>query len=148
MWGAIASGLLMAAAPQTNTTALDSLIREHGLEDLTDAQMANVRALLLSALRAAPDDSLTASADAYFRREGFEKCQVTMVDVNGSRWIVVDSGSGPYATSNIPILLDSLNVPSGIYYCKPNLIGGGATEIIDNSGEVQSFLFVTWKKIG
>ena len=134
------------SVPPPPTSPLDRTIRAQGLEDLTDDQLARVRKLLIAMMRPAPSETLSVSANAYMTKEGFRQCSVQFVSIKYKDWIVVDSGYGPYATSDLPLLLNSFTMPAGRYYCRVEIMGG-AREIIDQSGNTQRFLFANWTAV-
>jgi hypothetical protein len=146
--GTIAALLAFMPQPVSAQTgasaALDDLIRSYGLDNLNDEQMAAARRLVAAAIGVRRNGSeLGTSAQAYVKRQGFEICEVSLVSLQAQRWLVVKSGFQTKATKDIPFLFSTIGFRDGSYFCKPGILGG-LRELLDDRGEVQTFLFANW----
>ena len=82
----------------------------------------------------------------YLEKEGYELLYLRLIRVRREDWLVVADSIQTSATKDLPLLFSTLTFTDGFYFCKKALMGG-ITEMIDASGNKQSFLFAEWKDL-
>lgn len=137
--------LLTLAAPQDGVDrSVDAILRARGIDNLTPDQQVRIRGLVLDLVRqGAASSDASRSAERYLEREGYRKCELSIVRVDGTDWMVHSSAYGRRATKDLPILLNTLSFRNGTYFCKTAIVGG-VSEFIDDRGEERSLLFSRW----
>jgi hypothetical protein len=140
-----------AAQNQPDLVNARKLLAEAGLGHLPEEDQGKVVRLLTNTVATIRTiDKKTADiadrAQRYFEAEGFKALYLKVVSVRGEEWLVVSTGLTTSATKDLPLMFSTLMFKEGYYFCKPALMGG-ITEMIDDSGRKQSFLFATWKDL-
>lgn len=127
----------------------EKLLTEAGLGHLTDGDKDKVTKLLTNAVAKISSTNKRVSdiakrAERYFEIEGYKPFYLKVVSVRGDNWLIANTGLTTSATKDLPMMFPTLLFMEGFYFCKPALMGG-ITEMIDDSGRKQPFMFADWK---
>ena len=127
-----------------NNDAIDALISQYDLDELSAQQKAKLRTLIIELTRQLYlSSTLSRSAQAYVENEGYEELYVKLSRFEGQNYLVVKKTFGTYATDDLPWGFGTYGFQDGYYYCDPDPFGG-INEMIDINGNTQSFLFADW----
>jgi hypothetical protein len=130
---------------------IEKLLVEAGLDHLAGEDKDKVEKLLTGALAIGRSKDkrivdIAERAERYFESEGYKPYYLKVVSVRGEGWLVVSTGLVTSATKDLPMMFPTFLFKEGYYFCKPALMGG-ITEMIDDSGNKQTFMLAEWKEV-
>lgn len=146
--------LLLAAAliatpvsADAGDEAADIFLRSQGLGDLTPEQQIAARRVVKGlAAGSSSSSTLSGSADAYFRAQGYRPIYLRIVKVEEQSYLIAADGVYSHATADLPVTFVPWLFKDGEYYSKPNF-SGGISEFIDDRGRQQSMIFAKWVQL-
>jgi hypothetical protein len=128
--------------PSSAQDTVDTLLKEYGIEGLTNQQREGLTRLI----GASRQSHLADSAMRFVEDQGYKALKLSLVSADGVRWLVVHGRLGKYATKDLPFSFPEFTFRDGTYYCKEELLSG-IKEMIGPDGRTHRFQFATWKEL-
>jgi len=126
---------------------IDGLIDRYGLGHLSEADREKLRVLIAAVVSADQKQARLAElATKYFTAQGYKLIYLQLAEVDGIYWLVVHDTFRKSATSDLPLMFPRTSFKDGYYFCKTGIVGG-ITEMLDENGTEQRFLFANWKDL-